>query len=107
MKKSDEAKITKVLDDLWRKNLPTLRERLDLLDRAATLAAAGNLTDAARTEALDIAHKLSGSLGMFGYQEGTEVARRMEAVLKSPTPHSLATLPALARELRDSLSSGL
>ena len=107
MKKVDEAKINKVISELWEKNLPTLRERLNLLDRTATAAATGRLFDTARMEALEIAHKLSGSLGMFGYQEGTEIARKMEIILKSPTPETLTTLSALARQLRDSLSAGL
>ncbi len=107
MKKADEAKINHVLAELWRKNLPTLRERLELLDQTAKIAVAGKLSETSRLEALNIAHKLAGSLGMFGYQEGTEVARKMELIFKTPTPKSLASLPALANDLRDSLSTGL
>ena len=107
MKKADEVKINKVISDLWQKNLPTLRERLSLLDRAAKDAASGRLKDVSRDEALDIAHKLSGSLGMFGYQQGTEIARKMEIILKSPRPETLVTLAALAKDLRQSLSAGL
>jgi len=107
MKKADEAKISKVIAELWEKNLPTLRERLDLLDRTAHAAVAGRLSETARLEALEIAHKLSGSLGMFGYQQGTEIARKMEIILKSPTPEAITTLAALATQLRDSVSAGL
>ena len=107
IKKSDEAKINKVIADLWRKNLPTLLERLDLLDRTAEIATAGKLSESSRMEALEVAHKLSGSLGMFGYQQGTEIARKMEILLKSPTPETLVTLISLATDLRESLSSGL
>ncbi len=107
MKKADEAKINKVIADLWKKNLPTLRERLDLLDRAAAAAAAGVLPEPSRVQALEVAHKLSGSLGMFGYQRGTEIAHEMELILKSPAAGTLATLNSLARELRESLSAGL
>ncbi len=71
MKKSAPDQIDNLLADLWQKNLPTLRERLDLLDRIASTAASGTLAEATRLEALTIAHKLSGSLGMFGYQQGT------------------------------------
>lgn len=107
MKEADEAKINKVIADLWQRNLPILRERLDLLDQIARIALAGTLPEASRMEALNIAHKLSGSLGMFGYQEGTEIARSMELILKAPTPTTLTTFTSLAKALRDSLSSGL
>jgi HPt (histidine-containing phosphotransfer) domain-containing protein len=105
MKKPDE--IDALLASLWRKNLPTLRERLDLLDRTASLAAAGNLGDEPRLEAYSVAHKLTGSLGMFGYQQGTDIARKIEQILKAPTPTQLTALPNLAKDLRSSLSDGL
>jgi chemotaxis protein histidine kinase CheA len=105
MNKPDQ--IDDVLATLWKKNLPTLRERLDLLDRTASIAACGNLADEPRLEAYSIAHKLTGSLGMFGYQQGTEIARKIEQILKAPTPTQLTTLPALAKDLRTSLAAGL
>ena len=99
--------IEEVLASLWKKNLPILRERLDLLDRTASLAASGTLPEEPRIEAYSIAHKLTGSLGMFGYQQGTEIARKIEQILKAPTPKQLTTLTALAKDLRSSLASGL
>lgn len=107
MNKAEEAKIQRVIAELWKKNLPTLRERLDLLDQTAAAAASGKLSEAARAEALNIAHKLAGSLGMFGYQEGTDLARQMELIFRSSDAKSLAKLPSLTRELRKSLHAGL
>jgi HPt (histidine-containing phosphotransfer) domain-containing protein len=101
-----DDKIESILADLWRKNLPVLKDRLDLLDRTAS-AASGDLTEAARMEALSIAHKLSGSLGMFGYTEGTEIARQIEHILKQPTPENLNTLTELTTNLRKTLAAGL
>jgi len=105
MKKPDQ--IDTLLASLWQKNLPTLRERLDLLDRTASIAATGTIPEAPRLEAYSIAHKLTGSLGMFGYQQGTEIARKIEQILKAPTPKQLTTLATLAKDLRSSLASGL
>ncbi|HEX4577212.1 MAG TPA: Hpt domain-containing protein [Edaphobacter sp.] len=101
------AQIDDVLLQLWQKNLPTIRERLDLLDQFGSAAASGMLDESTRIEALNLAHKLAGSLGMYGYQEGTEVASKMERILKSPTPETLATLHSLATDLRKSLAAGL
>jgi hypothetical protein len=54
MKKAEEAKINTLLADLWQKNLPLLRERLDLLDQAAKTASIGELPEASRIEALNL-----------------------------------------------------
>jgi hypothetical protein len=102
-----DTKIDDVLAQLWKKNLPTVRERLDLLDKFAAAASSGKLDEATRVEALNIAHKLAGSLGMYGYQQGTEVASKMEGIFKSPTPEKLLTLRALSLDLRKSLADGL
>ena len=102
-----ETPIEDVLLQLWQKNLPTIRQRLDLLDQFGSAAASGSLEEHTRLEALSIAHKLAGSLGMYGYQQGTEVASKMERILKSPTPETLVTLRALAADLRKSLAAGL
>jgi HPt (histidine-containing phosphotransfer) domain-containing protein len=99
--------IADILAQLWQKNLPTIRERLDLLDQFSSAAVSGSLEEHTRIQALSIAHKLAGSLGMYGYQQGTEVASRMERILKSPTPETLVTLRALAVDLRRSLAAGL
>ena len=102
-----DAKIDNVLAQLWQKNLPTVRERLDLLDKFGAAASSGKLDEPTRIEALSIAHKLAGSLGMYGYQQGTEVASKMEGIFKSPTPEKLLTLRALSLDLRKSLADGL
>jgi HPt (histidine-containing phosphotransfer) domain-containing protein len=111
MKKTSPAQINDTIDDviaqLWQKNLPTIRERLDLLDQLGSAAVSGTLEEPTRIEALNIAHNLAGSLGMYGYQQGTEVASKMERILKSPTPETLVTLRALAADLRKSLAAGL
>jgi hypothetical protein len=100
-----DTKINNVLAELWKKNLPTVHERLDLLDKFGMVAASGKLDEPTRIEALNIAHKLAGSLGMYGYQQGTEVASKMERILKSPTPETLLNLRALAADLRRSLAT--
>ncbi len=106
-----KAQINDQIDDillqLWQKNLPTIRERLDLMDQFGVAASTGTLAETTRIEALNIAHKLAGSLGMYGYQQGTELASKMERILKSPTPETLATLRMLATDLRESLAAGL
>jgi len=102
MTPDDKVKIDVLLASLWERGLPVLRERLHLLDRAATAAAAGNLSEDLRVEAFEIAHKFSGSLGMFGYDRGTEIARQIEQILRKP-PEAPDRLMALISQLRETL----
>ena len=78
---------------VWKKNLPTVRDRLALLQTAADdLARSRTIDDDERAEALSIAHKFAGSLGMFGMHEATEIARAMEQNLEQdglPQPERL------------------
>jgi HPt (histidine-containing phosphotransfer) domain-containing protein len=103
----NDGKIEALLADLWQRHLPTLRERLDLLDRTAAEASSGTLEEASRLEAHSVAHKLAGNLGMFGHQEATEIASSMEQILKAPTPETLTNLTGLATELRQNLTASL
>jgi len=91
----------KMLAGLWQRNLPVVRERVDEMQRAATAASAGKLTPEARASASGTAHKLAGSLGMFGFQHGTEIARHLEEMLIAPGDLDGPKLEELARELRE------
>jgi HPt (histidine-containing phosphotransfer) domain-containing protein len=88
-----------LLAALWLRNLPLVEERLALLDRAATAIAAGRLTEELREEASHTAHKLAGSLGMYGYDEGTRIARKIE-VLLGAAARDAARFSSLVAELR-------
>ena len=79
-----EDKTTALLAALWRKNRPVVEERLATLDGAA--ATRGGLSEDRRKEAQSTAHKLAGALGMYGYDEGTRIARLLEQLLESATP---------------------
>ena len=85
---------------LWQKNRPKILAQLDLLDRAADTRP---LPDAQRAEAAATAHKLAGSLGMYGYPAGTAAARLLEQEFELPTPnqHTLQTLCQALRQAID------
>jgi HPt (histidine-containing phosphotransfer) domain-containing protein len=94
-----DDKTASLLAAMWLRIRPLVEERLVLLERAATAAAAGALTEELRREAGGVAHKLAGSLGMYGYDEGTRIAREMEALLGEAAPDA-ARLGSLVAELR-------
>lgn len=86
------AKTERVLAAMWVRNKPTIAERVAVLRTACdTISKAGSLAQSQREEAISAAHKLAGVLGMFGFPEGTEAARKIELLLESaPPPLSLA-----------------
>ena len=94
----------KMLAALWERNLPVLHDRLAQLDAASEAAVTGTLNPEQREDASSTAHKLAGSLGMFGYQRGTEFARKMELLLNEPGPADALSLRELAASLRESVN---
>jgi HPt (histidine-containing phosphotransfer) domain-containing protein len=97
-----------LLHTLWERNRPLFLERIAELDRAADAVATGKLTEESCRAAISTAHKLAGSLGMFGYPEGTELARKIEHVLEATTCNCPGEADALAlRELTTSLRAAV
>ena len=88
-----------LLADLWRRNRPVIEERLAILDRAASRTP---MPEDYKAEALDVSHKLSGSLGMFGFEQGTVAARELEEILDSAAPET-ARVAELTQQLREML----
>ena len=60
------------------------------------------MSDQQREEGIAISHKLAGSLGMYGYQQGTEIASGIEQILRSD-PASQPDISALTTGLRESI----
>jgi HPt (histidine-containing phosphotransfer) domain-containing protein len=103
-KLTPEESAKRMLAALWERNLPVLRDRLDQLDAASEAAATGSLSALMREDAASTAHKLAGSLGMFGYQRGTEFARKMELLFSEPGAVDALNLRELASSLRESVN---
>ena len=97
-------KMDAMLRELWQRKLPMIKEHLSILQRAAETLSQATLTTPLRNEAAISAHKLAGSLGMFGFPEGTRFAREIEQMLDSqaaPLPEAFA---ALVRQLTGSVA---
>jgi HPt (histidine-containing phosphotransfer) domain-containing protein len=104
MPETPQTATRKAVAALWQRNQPLILARLDLLDRAAAAADTCTLTPTMRAEAIAIAHNLAGSLGMFGFPEGTHLARELERALEQYLDSSAPTaLTALTTRLRASL----
>jgi len=55
--------------------------QVGVLEQAKTALLAGNLNEELQQQALHEAHKLAGSMGSFGYPEGSRLARKIEHLL--------------------------
>lgn len=73
------SSLAEAMNRLWVKYFPQMRERVVTLQNAAASVAQGTLSEAEQHQACADAHKLAGVLGMFGLQDGTELAREAEA----------------------------
>ena len=96
------ADIARVLDAMWTKFLPDIRDRVSVLERATQAAAEGTLDGDLREAAKSAAHKLAGTLGTFGLSRGTDLARELELVFSSDRPEPLdpSQLKSAAAEIR-------
>ncbi len=97
------AETNALIAELWQRHLPTLKERLDTLDRIAASAANVTLSEADREQAVAISHKFAGSLGMYGYQRGTEIAMQLEVLYRTPPVSQPHLLVPLTQELRQAI----
>jgi HPt (histidine-containing phosphotransfer) domain-containing protein len=92
-------KTARMIATIWERNRPLIEERLRVLEGVALAANEGRLDDTLRKEGHEVSHKLSGSLGMFGFPEGTQIARQMEQALGGAEPDPMV-LKRLAERLR-------
>lgn len=93
-----------ILATVWQRNLPLVRQRLQSLRCAADQSHTGQLAPPVRLEAAEIAHKLAGSLGMFGYPQGSEIAKHLEVLLDGDHPLSAAQFEELMGQLEKTLA---
>src|SRR5690242_6512007 len=63
---------------LWAGTFEAQERRVTALEQAVVALAAGSLDDDGRKAATAAAHKLAGSLGTFGLDEGTRLAAELE-----------------------------
>jgi HPt (histidine-containing phosphotransfer) domain-containing protein len=103
-----EAALSRAIDRLWARFLPEIRERVAILEAAASAVSAGKLSRTRRQAAQAAAHKLAGVLGTFSLTRGTVLAREAEVAYSgevAPSATSGKRLASLAAELRAMIES--
>ncbi|MGP8252692.1 MAG: Hpt domain-containing protein [Terracidiphilus sp.] len=102
--RDDRAKVAAIAEAvnlLWRKFLPEIRARVEILESAALALAGGTLSPIQRESAASAAHKLAGTLGTFSLARGTLVARELEHLYTGGDGPSPETAAQMAKELRE------
>jgi DNA-binding response OmpR family regulator len=94
----------------WETHRETMQERLSVLEAAAAALDMGQLGADLQQAGRSHAHKLAGSLGCFGFSEGSRLARELEHLLQLEVPLSDQHAPkvsTLVQSLRDNLNQDL
>lgn len=104
------AGLSEILNQMWAKFLPQIRDRANVLEEAAQAAMAGTLSEEERQAAQSAAHKLAGTLGTFGLDRGTELARELEAVfadgVERESPERIGVAAAEIRAIIEGRKTG-
>ena len=78
---SVEQQFHRAMAGLWQQHRGAMADRLSHLQRAEQALQSGPIAEDLRQAAGQAAHKLAGVLGMFGRDEGTQIARDLESAL--------------------------
>lgn len=90
--------------EVWEQVKVPFLERLNTIEQAILSFQAGSGSETLRSQAEQVAHKLAGSLGMFGYDEGSRLGRSIEQGLQFLNlTQLLSQLQAWVEQLREEL----
>lgn len=98
-----EDPIASAVAKVWERSREVTLDRISTVEKAVVAALGGMLLGPQRHEAESAAHKLTGSLGTFGFAKGSQIAREIEHALASGTrlgPQHGARLAEMVAALR-------
>jgi diguanylate cyclase (GGDEF)-like protein len=103
---SEADEIRKAMSAIWERSRDTIMGRVVVLEAAVLALLAGNLTPESRRQAEREAHKLAGTVGTFGFDEASKLAREAEELLSGTgtiEPSDTVRLSNLAAQIRRQL----
>ena len=77
-----DAQMLAAIAQTWLQYKGQMMERLEVLEQAALVLSSQSLSSDQQQEAKRMAHSLAGTLGTFGFGEGSRLARELEQFLK-------------------------
>jgi DNA-binding response OmpR family regulator/HPt (histidine-containing phosphotransfer) domain-containing protein len=96
--------------DTWQRTKGLNLERIALLEQVVRSLKSGTCAESLQQQGLQNAHKLAGSLGTFGFEASSQLARQIEVLLTQADPAAMAqkqramTLAPLVKALKNSLT---
>lgn len=95
MQQQTHAAVAKI----WQRAQGKVLDRILVLEQAAKALQTQSLSVMQREQALQDAHKLVGSLGTFGFDAGSQLARQIETLFQSEVTLSNAQLQSLLEQV--------
>ena len=99
------------VSQIWQQTKHMSISRMEVLERALQALVQGTFTEELRLAAEQNAHKLHGSLGLFGYTEGSQIAKELETLFESIAVQNPGTQNSSRsfydQQLIDALNHGL
>lgn len=103
-----KERLHQAIAQVWEKFQSTMQERVQAIEMALVASRENNLTTELRENAHRESHKLAGVLGMFGLNEGSTIAKRIERLLEPEQPlddHIITVLIGLTEKLREQVDN--
>jgi diguanylate cyclase (GGDEF)-like protein len=103
---NEDDAIRVAMSAIWERSQDVIMGRVVVLEAAVLALLAGNLTPESRRQAEREAHKLAGTVGTFGFDEASKLAREAEELLsgtESIEPSDTVRLSNLAVHIRRNL----
>ena len=107
--KPSKSAIMTAVANAWDMHQGTMQARLNVLEATAAAMDMGQLSTELQHASRSHAHKLAGSLGCFGFAEGSRIARELEHLLQLEAPligQRASQVAELVHSLRQSLARG-
>ena len=92
-----DADLDRSLARLWQQHRQSNLERISLLEAVTAAVLRGATGSIAISEGTSVAHKLAGSLGTFGFDEGSRAALEAETLLRESVIDGLLLAEAVIR----------
>jgi len=96
----NENKLRAALEEIWRNTRPEAISRLAALESFLEKLLSGRADDECLDAARTAAHRLAGVLGMFGLEESSSCAAKIEGLLWQESVSDAVLLEDLVHQLR-------